>query len=377
MANAYEWSLENQAPALTEETIAEVRGLIGVPLRRTRNNEVCTLPAITAWVQGIGDINPLYRDEGVGRRSRYGCVIAPPSWMYSVDLTDVAPKLRGIHTIYAGAEWEWYRMVRVGDEISVSAKLIEVKEKEGRFCGKMILQTGEVTYANQRGEIVARCLPRILRAPRAKAKARGKYLGISTYHYTEQELKAIYDSYEAEKIRGAEIRYWEDINVGDEITPVVKGPLSVVDTLFFCNGANVPALAFERWLAHRRRHPADVYLNPQTGLLDSPAASLFEDGMAREFGFPSAHDTGVQRVAWLVTLLTHWMGDDAFLKKMDVDILLPNILGDTTWCKGRVMEKRVANGEHLVECHIRAENQRGEVTAKGNVVIALISKELK
>ena len=331
MAYAYEWSIENQAPALTKEAIAEVRKLIGVPLRRTRNNEECTLPAIIAWVLGIGDINPLYRDEGVGRQSRYGCVIAPPSWLYSVDLTDVAPKLRGIHTIYAGAEWEWFRVIKIGDEITVSATLLDVKEKEGKFCGKMILQIGEVTYRNQTGDIVARCRPRILRTPRAEAKARGKYLGINTYHYTQEELKAIYDTYEAEAIRGADIRYWDDTNAGDEIVPVVKGPLSVVDTLFFCNGANVPPLAFERWLVHRRRHPADVYLNPETGMLDSPAASLFEDSMAREFGFPSAHDTGVQRVAWLGNLLTNWMGDDGFLKKMDVDILLPNIIGDSTW----------------------------------------------
>ena len=374
MAYAYEWSIRDQAQALTQEAVAEVKRLVGVPLRRTRNNEQCTLPAIIAWVLGIGDINPLYRDEGVGRRSRYGCVIAPPSWLYSVDMTDVAPKLRGIHTIYAGAEWEWYRVIKVGDEITVSAKLIDIKEKKGRFCGPMILQVGEVTYRNQRGEVVAQCHPRILRTPRGEAKARGKYLGIDTYHYTEQELKAVYNTYESEKIRGNEIRYWEDTHVGDEITPIVKGPLSVVDNLFFCNGANLNPLAFERWLVHRRRHPADVYVNPETGLLDSPAASIFVDSLAREFGFPSAHDTGVQRVAWLAGLLTNWMGDDGFLKKMDVDILLPNIIGDSTWCKGKVTGKRVENGEHLVECNIWAENQRKEVTAKGNAVMMLISK---
>jgi hypothetical protein len=53
-----------------------------------------------------------------------------------------------------------------------------------------------------------------------------------------------------------------------------------------------------------------------------------------------------------------------------------NIIGDTTWCKGRVTRKRVENGEHLVECDIWVENQRKEVTAKGNAVIALISRAI-
>ncbi len=49
----------------------------------------------------------------------------------------------------------------------------------------------------------------------------------------------------------------------------------------------------------------------------------------------------------------------------------PNLVGDTTWCKGKVIGKSVEDGQHLVECELWGENQKGEVTTRGNAVVML------
>jgi hypothetical protein len=50
-------------------------------------------------------------------------------------------------------------------------------------------------------------------------------------------------------------------------------------------------------------------------------------------------------------------------------------LGDTTWCRGKVIGKHEAEGEKIVECEVWCENQRGERTAMGSATASLPSKE--
>ena len=68
------------------------------------------------------------------------------------------------------------------------------------------------------------------------------------------------------------------------------------------------------------------------------------------------------------------MGDDGFVRKMYVELGRFNVVGDTTWCLGRVSAKREEEGEKLVDLEIWGENQRGEITTKGTATIRLPSK---
>jgi hypothetical protein len=74
-------------------------------------------------------------------------------------------------------------------------------------------------------------------------------------------------------------------------------------------------------------------------------------------------------------LLTNWMGDDGFLKRMHVELRRFNVVGDTTWCKGTVTGKRVEDGEYLVDMDIWGENQRQQVTTRGNATVRLPSRD--
>ena len=92
---------------------------------------------------------------------------------------------------------------------------------------------------------------------------------------------------------------------------------------------------------------------------------------AQEFGITAAYDFGPQRMFWVISLFTHWQGDDGFLKRVYCELRQPNQLMDTTWLKGHVESRETQGGEHLVDIEFRGENQLGMVTTRGHATVAL------
>jgi hypothetical protein len=56
---------------------------------------------------------------------------------------------------------------------------------------------------------------------------------------------------------------------------------------------------------------------------------------------------------------------------LDVRVKRPNIFGDISWCRGRVVDKRIEDGAHLVDLELKVENQLGEITADGTATAEL------
>ena len=87
---------------------------------------------------------------------------------------------------------------------------------------------------------------------------------------------------------------------------------------------------------------------------------------ARRSGNPTTFDYGRMRETWLIHLCTDWMGDDAWLWKLDCEFRRFNYVGDTQWLRGRVVRKFLAAGDRpAVDLELEAVNQRGEVTTPG------------
>jgi len=368
---------ERSEATLTPENLAAARALIGVPLRRRGHHTLASRDLLVRYAKSIGCRNPLYTSLTHGLINTYWAnLLAHPSALFCMDDTIVAPKLAGIHALYAGVTFEWNYPVRAGDTITAAAKLISVEEKHGSFCGPMALQTSEVVYTDQHGRVVATATPRILRTPRPAARERGKYAGLSRYEYKPDEVDAIMRAYAQEEVRGDKPRYWEEVNVGDVLPQVVKGPLTSEDMNLFMG--NIGGTRYFRdFLSYWRRHPEGCFKDPETGMPDSWEASLLRDGVARMFEFPSAHDTGLQRVSWLDCLVTNWMGDLAFLRRLDVRMERPVIHGDTNWCRGTVIGKRWdESGRPLVDLEVSCVNQSGVCTALGTATVELVSHDV-
>lgn len=115
---------------------------------------------IKRFAQAIGDENPIYYDEEYAKKTRYGGIIAPPLFLIDTGLVKFVDKLVAmcpdLANINGSTEIEFYRPMMIGDRIKTVAKLVDVEEKVGK-SGPMILLTIEVTYTNQRQELVAKC----------------------------------------------------------------------------------------------------------------------------------------------------------------------------------------------------------------------------
>ena len=112
--------------------------------------------AIRRFAEAIGDANPLFNDEREARKSRFGGMIAPPTFCRSllapgVDVQLNMPSYRGLD---GGSDWEYFEPIRAGDRITVQTRLADLRESEGRL-GPMVFITTETTYTNQFGQVCA------------------------------------------------------------------------------------------------------------------------------------------------------------------------------------------------------------------------------
>ncbi len=112
--------------------------------------------AIIKFAEAIGDDNPLWNDEAVARRSRYGGLTAPPTFLRSlrVGLPELPFEIPFDRRLDGGSDWEYFQPVRPGDRIQAVARVTDLTERSGRM-GLMIFMTAKITYRNQFDEIVA------------------------------------------------------------------------------------------------------------------------------------------------------------------------------------------------------------------------------
>ena len=71
----------------------------------------------------------------------------------------------------------------------------------------------------------------MIRTEREKARDRKKYDDVVIEPYTDDDLAEIDEHSARERARGSEPRWWDDVEEGDEMGPLVKGPLTVTDMI--------------------------------------------------------------------------------------------------------------------------------------------------
>ncbi len=110
--------------------------------------------AILQFAQAIGDNNPIYNDEAAARKTPYGTLIAPPTFLRSMRAVrpTIPFDIPFDRVLDAGSDWEYFQPVRSGDRITANAQVTDINERNGRL-GLMILITTKITYRNQFNEI--------------------------------------------------------------------------------------------------------------------------------------------------------------------------------------------------------------------------------
>jgi len=373
---------------ITDKALRELAKQIGLKISAEEmgnwfNSEV-TLDSIKHFVDGIGDTNPLWVDEEYAKKTKYKGIVAPPNWLYSVCptwwlFTPYGDPLRGVHAFHSGNDWIFLKPARLYDKITPEIIQAGFSVRSSQFAGKIVLQYAITYYRNQKGEVIAYAYMWTTRAERRSARERGKYMRYVLPHpWSEEELKRIEEEILAEEkeIRGAKPRFWEDVQIGDEMK-LTKGPFGLTDIIAYCMGANPVGLkAFRSALKVYRRHPRWAVRDPTTFALEPIYAVHYNKAVANAAGLPYPYDVGAQRHCFLIQMITDWMGDDGWLKRCYAEYRRFFYFSDVLWFKGRVVDKFIdEDGEPCVGIETHAVNQRGEDTMPGYSIVVLPSKE--
>lgn len=380
------------AHTFSDEDIERAHLLIGIDVanKRREHVSVATEDAIRNWAYGSGDDNPLYVDEEYGRATRWGSQIAPGPFVGHVKtplLGDPMPEeirertkglFRGIHVYVSGGQWDWYRPLYPGDRVYSYRGEESIEVKESEFAGRSVVQISRNVAFNQRAEVIG--VYRIVRilTERKAARERGKYRDIEPASYTDEDIERIGEIYAQEEPRGAEPRWWEDVQVGDELPPMVKGPLTTTEIIAFHAGGygfTPYGLRSSRLGYQNRMRIPPFYIKNEQGIPDVAQRLHWDSSWAQAVGNPMAYDYGVMRQCWFFHHVSDWMGDDAVVTRLEDSIRKFNYHGDTQFLSGTVVDKREEGGRSLVDLDLRMVNQNDLETAYASATVSLPSRE--
>ncbi|MGF7161002.1 acyl dehydratase [Rhodoligotrophos appendicifer] len=368
------------APGLGPDALAEARKMIGEEFRIEQWNYEASRDSIRHYAWGLGDDNPLWSDPAYAAKTRWGGIIAPPTFCYGIFDAVVAPGLPDVQWIYSGTDWTFYRPIRRNEEISVKATLADAVEVAGGLVKRMIVQTGDVRYFAEDGELVAKGMSHCFRVPRATAEGGLRYKPLSEHRYTESELRTIEDMVLNEYRRGGDTLRFDDVNVGDVVPKIARGPINRLDmTCYYAGAVGTSGYKstklkwlFSHWARNAPEKLPNNYDKSYYGAAVSPSIGHQDADVATsEIGMPGPYDNGPQRIGMVASCITNWMGDDAALRTLGVRVKKPVIFGDTTFVSGKVTGKHRDGDRAFVDLEMKAENQRGEMTAIGTAAVEL------
>ena len=332
---------------------------------------------IRHYAHGIGDDNPLWCDPDYAQKTRYGGIIAPPSFIFACSriISGYVGGLPGVHAMFAGCDFAWKKPIRRNAVLTTEAYLKDLIEHDTQFAGRSIQQVYHVDFFDETGDQLASADSWCFRTDRDIARESGtKYTALKNREqrvYTPEELARHNALYENERIRGAEPRYFEEVAVGDTLPTMAKGPMTVTGFICYAQGwgglyIRANKLAWQM----QSRHPATGIAN-RFGIPDCPERVHWEEEFAHKVGAPGAYDYGPERCSWMSHAITNWIGDDAMLTALTTEIRRHNPAGDLLTIDGRVVAKR-EEGEHkLVDFELEAVNQDGELSCRGTATASL------
>lgn len=137
--------------------------------------------------------------------------------------------------------------------------------------------------------------------------------------------------------------YFEDVQVGDELPVLVKGPIQQIQLTRYAG--------------------ASGDFNPIHQ----------DDEFAKTAGMGGVFAHGMLSMGFVAQAVTDWAGAGT-VRKIGVRFTALVRLKDTVTCKGRVLAKSSKDDVHTVDVEIWAETQKGEKVVTGKATVALPSR---
>lgn len=115
---------------------------------------------IKEFAAAIGDDNPVYYDPEYAKKTKFGGILAPPTftttksfWRSGGTNQEIAG-LDNRYVLHGEEEYEYYAPILAGDTLICKGRITDAYEKPGKRGGKMIFVVFEFDFFNQRNEKV-------------------------------------------------------------------------------------------------------------------------------------------------------------------------------------------------------------------------------
>ncbi|MET1756280.1 MaoC family dehydratase N-terminal domain-containing protein [Novosphingobium sp. RD2P27] len=354
---------------------------------------------IRRWVHAMHYPNLLHFDPKFSSESRWGKLVAPQSFAIATDDGHgAAPACVGCipnsHLLFGGDEW-WFYDTKVfgGDTITNTRVPFDYAVKDTGF-GPTVFQRGDNNYANQNGEPVAKQRSTSIRYSAAAGGEKVNEADFEEPTWTDEELASLEDRkfswVQMLHDLGHKERWWDDVQVGDELPERVFGPHSIASfttewRAFLMNtwGAlsfrknDLEALGFTKEMAGYENDPDMMLINPELtdGAYYGPSRGHLFPKYARRIGMPRGYGYGASMGSWVTDFLSGWAGEHGMVVHSVANYRGPALTGDVTIQTAEVVDKTVdEEGRHLVHVKHKMVNQRGVTMCTGTAEIKLPKK---
>src|SRR5260221_4079440 len=139
---------ERLFPKITEQGLDDLQRRIGAKIGATAEPwcHEATRDNIRHYAHDIGDDNPLWCDPSYAKNTKFGDVIALPSFLFATDriISGHVCGLPGVHAIRSGADWKWHKPVLRNAETTTEPVYKSLGKHKTRFAAHPIQQTNNL-----------------------------------------------------------------------------------------------------------------------------------------------------------------------------------------------------------------------------------------
>lgn len=333
-----------------------VRAYVGHQSPAVTNRFPISEEMIFELADTIEEPNPLYLDALYANNSRFAGMLCPQlaawkDWAPRIDYFGAGqdthfevPLPFKSYGFNGGSEWTFHQPVRLGDHITKQEKIADMYERTGR-SGQLVFIVREITQSNQRGELLLTNRHISIFRKRAETEAADKPLPAAPVELPRISPPGPGEAIEKIEWSAPPQRTFEQINVGDELPPVRRGPMTTGHLV--------------RW--------ASVNGNYARIHWDLPYAMLRQ-------GIPNVVVNGSLKNQYLYTLVQRFAGEAGWVRKMYVEHRGMDHPGDTLISTGKVMEKIERDGFGYLKCEFGLRNERGQ-TSQGWAEVVLPKRD--
>ncbi len=275
---------------------------------------------IRAFAQAIGEKNPIYYDEEYARTTKYGRVIAPPTFCLSLRTADIPGLwIAPVGRIHAGQRFIWNRPIFADEMVSIEQVITNTFEKTGKKGQMIFLEQTKNVYDAEDKLICSFIVTTITMASLFPA-----------------DLSAL-------SAPSAAAEEWKErpspkMEVGLRFSEVELPPVNRMDFVYYAGASG-----------------------------DFNTIHII-DSEAQKVGYPEVIAQGMFTAALQSRVAEAWIGDGYRLKDYSLRLAGPVFPGDVLRFNGTVVEADAEAGTAKVDYQV--DNARGQTVLTGSFEIA-------